>query len=270
MLSISSRNRVPPLANSNLPMRRLLAPVKAPASWPNSSLSTTDSASAPALIATNGPSRRADRSCRARATTSLPLPVSPRISTSALVRASAATCWRRRAMPGDRPIRRPSRASRPDRVWRSWRFSSTRRRMARARRTPSSRVSLGKGFSRKSQAPARIACTASGTSPWPVIRITGSSPSRSCTWPSSCRPSRPGMRMSLTTTPGQSAGRASATPRASPSACTRRPARSRVWLSAWRRCGSSSISSTSVSAATVVMGNPPGTGCRCRCRPAAG
>ena len=34
---ISSSSRVPPVASSNLPMRRATAPVKAPFSWPNSS-----------------------------------------------------------------------------------------------------------------------------------------------------------------------------------------------------------------------------------------
>ena len=43
MPSISSRNKVPPLAYSILPMRRLSAPVKAPASWPKISLSKMDS-----------------------------------------------------------------------------------------------------------------------------------------------------------------------------------------------------------------------------------
>ena len=37
---ISSSSRVPPLASSNLPIRRATAPVKAPFSWPNSSLSS--------------------------------------------------------------------------------------------------------------------------------------------------------------------------------------------------------------------------------------
>ncbi|MNN10810.1 hypothetical protein D3C81_1237440 [compost metagenome] len=150
MLSISSRNSVPPLANSNLPMRRFCAPVNAPGSWPNSSLSTTDSASAPALIATNGPSRRLDRSCRARATTSLPAPVSPRISTSARVPARAPICSRRRCMDGDWPTRRVASCWRSLRARRKLRLSSTRRRRARARRTLSSRASLAKGFSRKS------------------------------------------------------------------------------------------------------------------------
>ena len=41
-------------------------------------------------------------------------------------------------------------------------------------RTEASSVSSSNGFSRKSTAPSFIASTASGTSPWPVITITGS------------------------------------------------------------------------------------------------
>ncbi|KFE58476.1 hypothetical protein DB31_6275 [Hyalangium minutum] len=37
----SSRKRVPPCAASKAPVRRVSAPVKAPFSWPNSSLSST-------------------------------------------------------------------------------------------------------------------------------------------------------------------------------------------------------------------------------------
>ncbi|MCY1180604.1 hypothetical protein D9M73_210600 [compost metagenome] len=150
MLSISSRNNVPPLANSNLPMRRFCAPVKAPGSWPNNSLSTTDSANAPALMATNGPSRRDDRSCSARATTSLPAPVSPRISTSALVAARAPICSRRRAIGAQCPTRRALSCWRSLKARRRLRLSSTSLRNDKARRTLSSKASLAKGFSRKS------------------------------------------------------------------------------------------------------------------------
>ncbi|MCY1371819.1 hypothetical protein D9M69_589870 [compost metagenome] len=141
---------MPPLANSNLPMRRFCAPVKAPGSWPNNSLSTTDSASAPALIATNGPLRRLDKSCSARATTSLPAPVSPRISTSALVAARAPICSRRRSIEGEWPTSRVLSSLRSLKANRRLRLSSTSWRRANARRTLSSRASLAKGFSRKS------------------------------------------------------------------------------------------------------------------------
>ena len=51
---ISSRNTVPPSAISSLPFFWATAPVKAPRSWPNSSLSSSVSASAAQLMATNG------------------------------------------------------------------------------------------------------------------------------------------------------------------------------------------------------------------------
>jgi len=47
---ISSRNRVPPSATSNLPARCSVAPVNAPRTWPNSSLSAIDSGNAAQLM----------------------------------------------------------------------------------------------------------------------------------------------------------------------------------------------------------------------------
>ena len=55
---ISSRNSVPPSASSNLPARFATAPVNAPRTWPNSSLSITPSGSAAQLTWMNGASRR--------------------------------------------------------------------------------------------------------------------------------------------------------------------------------------------------------------------
>ena len=60
-----------------------MAPVKAPFSWPNSSLSSSVSGIAAQFTATNGPLARGESSWMARATSSLPVPVSPRISTGA-------------------------------------------------------------------------------------------------------------------------------------------------------------------------------------------
>ena len=57
--------------------------MKAPFSWPNSSLSSSVSGIAEQFTATNGPLARCDRSWIVRATSSLPVPVSPRISTGA-------------------------------------------------------------------------------------------------------------------------------------------------------------------------------------------
>ena len=54
MSPISSRKIVPPLACSKRPMRRAAAPVKAPRSWPKSSLSSRVSGMAAQLTAMNG------------------------------------------------------------------------------------------------------------------------------------------------------------------------------------------------------------------------
>ena len=78
---ISSRKMVPPSAASNDPARAATAPVNAPRAWPNSSPSISELASAAQSTTTNGPAARDDASWIARATSSLPVPVSPRIST---------------------------------------------------------------------------------------------------------------------------------------------------------------------------------------------
>ena len=77
----SSKNKVPVLATSNRPLWSRSAPVKAPRLWPNNSLSTKFSAKAPQLTGTNGflPLRLCIH--RVRAANSLPVPVSPVIST---------------------------------------------------------------------------------------------------------------------------------------------------------------------------------------------
>ncbi len=89
----SSSSSVPPCAASNLPIRRAIAPLNAPFSWPNSSLSSSASGIAAQLSATNGPASRRERRWMWRAITSLPVPDSPEISTDASARA---TCSARR------------------------------------------------------------------------------------------------------------------------------------------------------------------------------
>jgi hypothetical protein len=79
---------VPPSARANTPGRAACAPVKAPLTWPNSSLSSTPAASALQLTATNGWPTRSLCQWIARATSSLPVPDSPVISTVALLRAA--------------------------------------------------------------------------------------------------------------------------------------------------------------------------------------
>src|SRR3989344_4250883 len=75
MSPISSRNKVPPLACSNRPLRWAVAPVKAPFSWPNNSDSSSSLGMAAILIATKVLPARGLWLCRARATNSLPAPV---------------------------------------------------------------------------------------------------------------------------------------------------------------------------------------------------
>ncbi len=62
-----------------------MALVKAPFSWPNSSLSSKFSGSAAQFTAIIGPVRTGDEPWMARATCSLPVPVSPSISTVVVV-----------------------------------------------------------------------------------------------------------------------------------------------------------------------------------------
>ncbi len=79
---------MPPLASRKRPVRSRRASVKAPFSWPKSSLSSSASGIAAQLIATNGPPCRLLRRWMARATISLPVPLSPVMSTVALTGAT--------------------------------------------------------------------------------------------------------------------------------------------------------------------------------------
>ena len=76
---ISSRSSVPPLAIWKRPARSRLAPVKAPFTWPNSSLSSSPAGMAAQLMVTKGWSARGLQRWMARASRSLPVPVSPRM-----------------------------------------------------------------------------------------------------------------------------------------------------------------------------------------------
>jgi hypothetical protein len=86
---ISSRKIAPWFAYSNLPSLRFCAPVNAPFSNPNSSLSSSSEGSAAQFTFTNGWSRRPESWKIVRATSSLPVPLSPRTST---VMSVSATC----------------------------------------------------------------------------------------------------------------------------------------------------------------------------------
>ena len=90
---ISSRNSVPPLARSKKPRCWRSAPVKLPFSWPKISLSIRFGEIAPQLTARNGLLRRRLRSWTVRATTSLPVPLSPVMKTETAVPATRTICW---------------------------------------------------------------------------------------------------------------------------------------------------------------------------------
>ena len=104
MSPISSRNSVPPWARSKRPTVDATAPVNAPRSWPNNSLSSNSPGMAPQLTGTKGLPSRPEMRCRLRATTSLPVPDSPVISTFTSVSASLATTSLTRWIAGLTPI----------------------------------------------------------------------------------------------------------------------------------------------------------------------
>src|SRR6185312_208774 len=83
---------------------RLIAPVKAPRSWPNSSASRSVSGNAAQLTATNALASRALPSCSARATSSFPVPLSPRMTTEASLGATAVRRLISRWISGEWPM----------------------------------------------------------------------------------------------------------------------------------------------------------------------
>jgi len=78
---ISSRKNVPPFANSSSPGLVVSAPVNVPFSWPKSSDSRRFSGSDAQSTGTNGRSLRLLFMCMLLATSSLPVPDSPAMST---------------------------------------------------------------------------------------------------------------------------------------------------------------------------------------------
>ena len=82
---------MPPSACSKRPMRWRSAPVKAPFSWPNSSDSSRFSCSAAQFTLTKLRPARSELWWMAPAISSLPVPVSPRMSTVELLLATLRT-----------------------------------------------------------------------------------------------------------------------------------------------------------------------------------
>ena len=78
---ISSRNNVPPSAARTRPGLLSIAPVKVPFTWPNSSLSINVPTSVAESTGGNTLSSRGEVWCSARATNSLPTPLSPMVNT---------------------------------------------------------------------------------------------------------------------------------------------------------------------------------------------
>ena len=168
---ISSKNNVPPLACSKRPIRLSDAPVKAPFSCPNNSLSSNCGESAAQCTATNFPFGRSLSACKACAASSLPVPLSPEISTVARVGAT----WRRVSYTSCIGAESPTSRSRPKRLSTCF-FNSTTSFSAACERNAlfkrSSNLSILTGLGTKSYAPLRIASTAVSNEPYAVIIST--------------------------------------------------------------------------------------------------
>ena len=204
---ISSSSRVPPCARSNLPRRRATAPVKAPFSWPKSSLSSSSPGIAAQLTFTKGRARRAEPACSARATSSLPVPFSPVTSTRASLAALLATVSRSRRITGLSPRISPV----APRAARRPAFSSRRRCRSSALAMDTSSRPGCSGFSMKSSAPRRTASSAVWMVPWPLIMMTGGWSPASASSASRARPSASG---SWTSSSSSSTGSAASRARA--------------------------------------------------------
>ena len=207
---ISSSSKVPPSAASNLPIRRASAPEKAPFSWPNSSDSSRFSGIAAQFSATNGPPARRERRWMKRASTSLPVPDSPLISTEA---SAPATCSARRiiaCMAGSRATM-------------AWLSPSAAARMAAIR-------SGSGGRGRNSRAPARIArTTASGSGLTPAA-TTGTAMRSAASAPTSAATS---YARSHSTRSKRASARSRASPASRSSAWSSRAPRAIAMRAAW-------------------------------------
>ena len=165
-------------ASSSKPTFSVVAPVNDPLVWPNSSDSMRSFGSAAQLILIHGPSRRALRSCSALAISSLPVPLSPMISTLASVSATEAMVSITRWMPGADPRISLSAVCSTSRR-RSSVFSTTSLRCSSAFFTSPSTSSGSNGFSTMWKAPAPlVASMALRTEPYAVMTITSRAGSR--------------------------------------------------------------------------------------------
>ena len=161
---ISSRKSVPEVARSKAPRRAFRAPVNAPRSCPNRSLSTRPSAMPPQLTATKASPCRRLRRCSSLATSSLPVPLSPSTRTALGMSASLSIAAPTSIIAALSPISGDDsaapRSSSPSR----WRRSVCRS----ARRTSCTTRSIGSALSMKLKAPRRTASTQRSKLPVPV------------------------------------------------------------------------------------------------------
>ncbi len=217
---ISSSSSVPFCATSKQPARRSEAPVKAPFSWPNSSLSISVSGSAAQLMATNGPCRRVLSACSERATSSLPVPLSPVIRTHARLGPACCSSAKISRICGDVPTRSPTAPLYP-RFRSMARFSARNAAWLPARRI---RISSGPGwigFSRNQYAPSSCTVfTAVSMLPYAVSTIAGGISPASRSRARKPKPSRPGMFRSVRITSARKAAslRSASSPSAAVSA----------------------------------------------------
>ena len=169
MSPTSSRKIVPLSACSNFPTCFSVAPVNEPFSCPNSSDSIRSSGMAAQLTWTNRSRLRRLLRWIARATSSLPTPLSPAMSTVAFVGAARRMASITFFSCGLSPTIwcRASTARLSDR------FSSARRLRSSALRIVTSTRSLASGFSMKSKAPSFVASTAVDTVACPDTMTTG-------------------------------------------------------------------------------------------------
>ena len=157
--------------------------MKAPFTWPKSSLSKRLSETAPMSTEMKTSPARAERRWISRATSSLPEPFSPRMRTLASVADTLAMVSKISRMGGESPMMSTKGWSRSAANW-SWRERRPRasdrelRSCAAADRVASS-FSFCHGLRTKSTAPSRTARTAISTSPYAVMGMTTDSGSSS-------------------------------------------------------------------------------------------
>jgi hypothetical protein len=203
-----------------------------------------DSGSAAQLTTTKGPLARSESSWMARATSSLPVPDSPRTSTVAVDGAACCTISIMATMAGEppmmgrarvRPISASSRLSITFSALRAWRSS--------ARSTVRMTSADLNGFWMKSYAPSRMAETATSTVPYAVITITSTEgriarAARSRSWPLI-----PGSMRSVRMRSMANCRTSSSASSPLTAVCTVRPSRSKMRRSEWPCSTSSSTMS---------------------------